>query len=121
MKKQLTEEERKQKREYIKELVALTTEYMEVNGDIERVVKLSNIEEPYSFRNSLLIRLQRPEATICAGFLEWKKQGRSVRKGEAGSIVLVPLVIKNDKEGEDKIRFKTDYVFDISQTEEVKA
>jgi hypothetical protein len=35
--------------------------------------------------------------------------------------VLVPLVIKNDKEGEDKIRFKTDYVFDISQTEEMKA
>jgi hypothetical protein len=121
MKKQLTEEERKQKREYIKELVALTTEYMEINGDIERVIKLSNIEAPYSFRNSLLIRLQRPEATICAGFLEWKKQGRSVMKGEAGSMVLVPLVIKNDKEGEDKIRFKTDYVFDISQTEEVKA
>jgi DNA polymerase II large subunit len=118
MKKQLTEEERKQKREYIKELVALTTEYMEINGDIERVIKLSNTEEPYSFRNSLLIRLQKPEATICAGFLEWKKQGRRVLKGASGALILVPLVSKNEEGEINYLKFKGDYVFDIEDTEE---
>lgn len=118
MKKQLTQEEREQKRAYIKELLAITNEYIEEGHDLERVVKLSNIEEPYSLRNSLLIRLQKPEASICAGFLEWKKQGRSVKKGETGAIVLVPLILKN-KEEEEYLRFKSDYVFDISQTEEL--
>ena len=118
MKKQLNEEELRQKREYLKELVAITSDYLATNEDIERIVKLSNIEEPYSARNSLLIKLQDPGATICAGFLEWKKQGRSVRRGETGRIILVPIIFKNAKE-EDKIRFKSDYVFDISQTEEL--
>lgn len=118
MRKQLTEEEARQKREWIKELVALTSEYIAKNDDIERVIKLSNIEEPYSARNSLLIKLQDPGATICAGFMEWKKQGRCVRRGESGMFILVPLVYKNDKE-EEYLKFKSDYVFDISQTEEL--
>ena len=43
-----------------------------------------------------------------------------MRKGETGAIVLVPLILKNDEE-EEYLRFKSDYVFDISQTEEVEA
>jgi len=50
--------------------------------------------------------------------MEWKKQGRVVRRGESGMFILVPLVYKNAKE-EEKIGFKSDYVFDISQTEEL--
>lgn len=117
--KRLSDEELASKRAFIKELLAITNEYLEEGHDLERVIKLSNVEEPYSLRNSLLIRLQRPEATICAGFLEWKKQGRSVRKGESGAIILVPLILKN-KEDEEYLKFKSDYVFDISQTEELE-
>lgn len=120
MRKRLSDEELANKRAFIKELVTLTNEYLEEGHELERVIKLSNVEEPYSLRNSLLIKLQNPSATICAGFVEWKKQGRSVRKGETGAIVLVPLILKNDEE-EEYLRFKSDYVFDISQTEEVEA
>ena len=120
MKKQLSEEEKQEKRAFISELVKLTNEYLEEGHELEAIVKLSNIEEPYSPRNSLLIRLQNPGASICAGFLEWKKQGRSVRKGERGALILVPMVINKDTK-EQKTLFKSDYVFDISQTEEVKA
>lgn len=120
MRKRLSDEELANKRAFIKELVTLTNEYLEEGHELERVIKLSNVEEPYSLRNSLLIKLQNPSATICAGFVEWKKQGRSVRKGETGAIVLVPLILKNDQE-EEYLRFKSDYVFDISQTEEVEA
>ena len=120
MKKRLSDEELANKRAFIKELVTLTNEYLEEGHELERVVKLSNIEEPYSLRNSLLIKLQNPEASICAGFVEWKKQGRSVKKGETGAMILVPLVLKNEQE-EEYLRFKSDYVFDIAQTQEVEA
>ena len=118
--KRLSDEELANKRAFIKELVTLTNEYLEEGHELERVVKLSNIEEPYSLRNSLLIKLQNPEASICAGFVEWKKQGRSVKKGETGAMILVPLVLKNEQE-EEYLRFKSDYVFDIAQTQEVEA
>lgn len=120
MKKQLSEEEKQEKRAFISELVKLTNEYLEEGHELEAIVKLSNIDEPYSARNSLLIRLQNPEASICAGFLEWKKQGRSVRKGERGALILVPVLVNKNTEDE-KLFFKSDYVFDISQTEEVSA
>ncbi len=118
--KQLSEEEKAQKRAFISELVRLTNEYLEQGHDLEAVIKLSNLEEPYSARNSLLIKLQNPDASICAGFQEWKKQGRMVRKGEKGSLILVPMVVNKDTK-EQKTIFKSDYVFDISQTEEVSA
>lgn len=120
MKKQLSEEEKQEKRAFISELVKLTNEYLEEGHTLEGIVKLSNLEEPYSPRNSLLILLQNPEATICAGFLEWKKQGRSVKKGEKGSLILVPVVARKNTE-EEKLFFKSEYVFDISQTEEIEA
>lgn len=118
MKKQLTQEERDNRRAFLKELVKLTNEYLEQGHELERVIKLSNVESPYSERNSLLIRLQNPGATLCAGFLEWKKQGRRVRKGETGAIILVPLISKSEDEDPELKGFKSDYVFDISQTEE---
>jgi hypothetical protein len=36
----------------------------------------------YSFANTLLISLQRPEATQVAGFHAWRKLGRHVLAGE---------------------------------------
>lgn len=79
----------------------------------------------YSFNNSILIRLQQPEARRVAGFQTWKKLGRFVKRGEKGIHILAPLVRKKvleNKEGEDqKIQilrgFMAVTVFDISQTE----
>ena len=40
----------------------------------------------YSYRNTLLIHSQRPDATLVAGFTKWKNQfQRHVKKGERGS------------------------------------
>src|SRR5438067_704493 len=45
----------------------------------------------YSFGNSVLIAMQRPDATQVAGFHTWKELGRSVRKGEHGIRILAPI------------------------------
>ena len=36
----------------------------------------------YSFQNLLLIWFQKPEATLCAGFHQWKKHDRYAKAGE---------------------------------------
>src|SRR2546425_4452674 len=44
----------------------------------------------YSPRNRLLIFEQRPDATRVASYVDWKKQGYQVAKGEKGIRILVP-------------------------------
>ena len=36
----------------------------------------------YSFNNTLLIAMQRPDATIVTGYKNWQSMGRQVKKGE---------------------------------------
>ena len=96
----------------------------------------------YSVNNTLLIAMQRPNATHVAGFSKWRDQfGRHVRKGEKGIQIIAPTPYKKridavkvdpdtkapilDQNGnaimeeiEIKIpMFRVVYVFDVSQTE----
>lgn len=96
----------------------------------------------YSVNNTLLIAMQRPDATHIAGFSNWRNQfGRHVRKGEKGIQIIAPTPYKKkieevkidpatkapllDKDGnaimeeiEIKIpRFRVVSVFDVSQTD----
>lgn len=76
----------------------------------------------YSFNNTLLIMLTRPDATHVAGFNTWKAMGRMVRKGEKGIPIMVPYrgKVSEDENGEGiyAVRgFGVGYVFDISQTD----
>lgn len=87
----------------------------------------------YSFNNTLLIMMQKPEATYVAGFQSWKKNfKRNVKSGEKGIKILAPAPIKRKVEREktdvngNKVveevemtlpRFKPVTVFDVSQTE----
>lgn len=49
----------------------------------------------YSFNNTLLIYMQKPDATLVAGFNKWKdKFGRSVNKGEKGIKIIAPTPYK---------------------------
>ena len=49
----------------------------------------------YSYRNTLLIHSQRPDATLVAGFTKWKNQfQRHVKKGERGMTILAPTPFK---------------------------
>jgi hypothetical protein len=95
----------------------------------------------YSFRNTMLIMLQRPEATRVAGFNAWQQNfKRTVNKGEKGIVVLAPTQYKETIEvnvideatGKPKIdehgniektkqeikrlSFMPVYVFDVAQT-----
>jgi hypothetical protein len=76
-----------------------------------------------SIRNQCLVAVQMPTATLAGGFQQWRKQGRSVRKGEHGFVILAPSMKKNGvidtatgEEGE-MLRFLTITLFDISQTD----
>ena len=81
----------------------------------------------YSLNNTLLIALQYPEASLCAGYQAWKKDhGRQVRKGEKGIKIIAPCKYKvesedKDENGKPKIEeregFRVVTTFDISQTE----
>ena len=96
----------------------------------------------YSVNNTILIHMQKPDATKVAGFQKWKKQfGRHVKRGESGITILAPTPYKKkieaekldpdtklpmlDADGntimEEKIieipMFKPVKVFDVSQTE----
>ena len=76
----------------------------------------------YSVNNCLLIYMQKPEASMVAGYRIWNTEfHRQVRKGEKAIRIIAPVkrkVIKKDEE-ENTYRidgFRIASVFDISQT-----
>lgn len=85
----------------------------------------------YSFYNRLLIWLNRPDATLVAGFRTWQKLDRKVKKGQKGIPIFAPIRVKQrhepkpdegdivEEEERDKaiLRFKVVYVWDEAQTE----
>lgn len=96
----------------------------------------------YSFNNTLLIAMQKPEATLIAGYTAWQRNfDRHVMKGEKGIRILAPAPYKSQEE-RDKLdpatqmpvldadgkpvketvevmrpAFKVVSVFDVSQTD----
>ena len=96
----------------------------------------------YSFNNTLLIAMQKPEASLVAGYNAWQKNfGRHVNKGEKAIRILapVPYKIKEEREKVDPVTqeimldrdgnpqkeeveitipaFRAVSVFDVSQTD----
>ncbi|MCA1571085.1 MAG: ssDNA-binding domain-containing protein [Chloroflexi bacterium] len=90
-----------------------------------RWVKARGAFHKYSLSNTLLIALQRPDATRVAGFKTWKTLGRSVRKGEKGIRILAPISVKTrdeDADGDEQRRtfFRSVAVFDVAQTDPIE-
>ncbi|MGN1382756.1 MAG: ArdC-like ssDNA-binding domain-containing protein [Eubacterium sp.] len=57
----------------------------------------------YSLNNTILIAMQKPDATLVAGYTSWQKQfGRQVQKGEKGIRILAPTPYKKRMEVEKK-------------------
>lgn len=95
----------------------------------------------YSLNNQILIAVQKPDSTLCAGYTTWQKQNRYVKKGEKGIKIICPSPYKKEylkdvidkttgkpellPDGRTKQKivqkvipfFKVGYVYDISQTE----
>lgn len=80
----------------------------------------------YSFGNAMLITMQKKDATVVAGFNDWKnKHGRIVKKGEKAIWILAPMIkaVNTDPDDPDSTKnkrlvgFRAVGVFDVSQTE----
>lgn len=78
----------------------------------------------YSLNNTILITMQRPDASFVCGYARWKEFGRTVKKGEHGIRILAPYKYKTeiedsngDRQTVEQIGFKPVYVFDVAQTE----
>ncbi len=78
----------------------------------------------YSWHNSMLIAMQRPDATRVAGYRTWQSLGRQVCKGERGIMIFAPCPWKRevergdgDTETEQGIYFRAVHVFDVGQTD----
>ena len=55
----------------------------------------------YSFNNTLLIAMQKPDASLIAGFNAWKNtHGRTVKKGQKGIRIIAPAPFKVKQEME---------------------
>ena len=53
----------------------------------------------YSLNNTILIAMQKPDATLVAGYTAWQKNfGRQVQKGEQGIRILAPTPYKKQME-----------------------
>jgi antirestriction protein ArdC len=107
------------------ERLTQAVESIVTGDDWKRMLKVASNFHRYSFNNHLMIFLQRPDATVVAGFNRWKSLGRFVKKGEKGIAIFAPCKYKTkveDDDGKEKsfqqIRgFRVVHVFDISQTE----
>ncbi len=103
-------------------------------------LRAASLFRGYSPRNAALIFFQKPDATYVAGYDEWKKLGRYVRRGETGITIFAPAMVSTevsrpvfdddgnpvpDEKGSPqtetavrtKIQFHTAAVFDILQTD----
>ena len=81
-----------------------------------------------TIHNTLLLcqQAQRTDLTVVAGFKQWIKAGRVVRKGQKSlGLIAVPIQIRQRDQNGDKtdakeLRFRFVPVFDVSQTEELE-
>ena len=87
----------------------------------------------YSFRNTLLIQAQRPDATVVMGYRAWQALGHQVRKAEKSISILAPCTYKthrnddDDRDDEEPAKkgttrrvlrgFRIAHVFDLSSTD----
>src|SRR4051812_10580042 len=73
------------------------------SADFIRWLKLGARFHQYSMRNSMLILMQRPDATRCASFTTWRSMGRMVKKGEHGIAIYGPPTGKAIRDSNDEV------------------
>jgi len=94
------------------------------------VMPVSNPEgHQISKYNKAFLKFQNENLnfTVIAGYKQWLKFGRCVKKGQHGHWIFIPSMIKTKKEengqetvSEELDRFLMARVFDVSQTFEMK-
>lgn len=139
-KRRWQESSEKQKEQMQGMIKNLTDTWQENPETIAEMLEFGSRIYRYSMRNNMLVYAQNPNATYVQSFGAWKKMGASIKKGEKGCKVYVPVnatILKIDghlvpleqatkeqklqyKAGEiesiTKQHFSIGNVFDISQT-----
>ena len=112
------------------------------SGKYQQYLQTMSRFHRYSFNNTMLIFMQKPDATHVAGFNKWRDEfKRNVKKGEKGIKIIAPAISKKtverarldpdtktpllDENGQAIMeqkeisipRFRVATVFDVSQTE----
>lgn len=137
-KKTFTKEQKteyaQQKREEQRQMLEAAVEKLCTSDGWQRYLDARARFHNYSFHNTILIALQRPEATQVASAKKWKDEfSRTIIKGEKAIKIFAPVMVyakdeagnvvtKTDAEGKERkvidyIWYKTVPVFDVSQTE----
>lgn len=107
------------------ESLADLTEEAKASKMFKNWIKVKSQFHNYSLNNTMLILLQKPDATHVAGFKKWKQLNRKVKKGEKALRILAPSFKNKKIEDEDGSMeeqrvlayFVAVPVFDVSQTE----
>lgn len=131
--------QREKVEELAKKIEAGTKEFMQSDKYRTYLRTMSKFHS-YSFRNCLLIAMQKPDATLVAGYQAWQKKfERQVGRGEKGIRIFAPVPYeeqvekqKRDSNGnllyssdgkpvteevtEKRLAFRVTTVFDVSQT-----
>ena len=128
----MTEATRMSLEEILKSLETGIRDFMQTDR-YKDYLKMMGRFHDYSTNNITLITMQKPDATLVAGYSTWKNSfNRNVRRGEKGIRIIAPFPQKVEKEKDvfdaygnvkkEKVtvtvpRFRAVSVFDISQTE----
>lgn len=78
-------------------------------GDYPKFLKMYNkMVNNYSFRNTILVYVQNPDATIVKGFCDWNKLGRGIKKHPKTIFIYTPIKSKKRKniEGQQNVEGK---------------
>lgn len=106
--KKLTKTQRRRENEknnkaIIREAMNKVTQYQQDPKALQSLLDFTATGLNYSARNSLIIKLQRPDATLVKGYHQWETIGIQVNKGEKGiKICGAPVDLKTiiDTNGE---------------------
>ena len=87
----LSPEEREQRRDAASAQLTSAVASLTTSDAFRAALRAATLFPEYSFGNTLMIGSQKPEATKVCGFHTWKKLGRSVKKGEKGIRIFIPI------------------------------
>lgn len=133
-------DERKAQKDELMEKLKSGIQETFTSEHFQKYLKMASLFHGYSFRNTLLILMQKPDASQVAGFGVWKKLNRHVLRGEKGIQIFAPVTVKakiettqHNEDGTVKVdgqgnpvtatetrpllRFKVTHVFDVAQTD----
>lgn len=91
------------------EIAALTAD---IEKGVEEIFKSDKYREylslmskftNYSFNNTMLICMQKPDASLVAAFGKWKELGRTVNKGEHGITIFAPIKVSTNMNIETEV------------------